>query len=173
MSLNLKPIQTVSVLDPRTDLHEKKWAILKGAKEVTYIPLTTTNISSSSLVYNAKPPSVKVFMNKFLYHRVPIRIKLTSSAPNANNLLRAGYDAPRQFPVTSSLSSLNVSFNGTSVSVNIGDYLHALMHYNTDEALKSREYSTGFSYADQSQEYNDLVGSVRNPLGSYSDHYAD
>src|SRR5690606_20154775 len=37
----------------------------------------------------------------------------------------------------------------------------------------SREYSTGFSYADQSQEYNDLVGSVRNPLGSYSDHYAD
>lgn len=172
MSLNFKPLEVVSVIDPRTAVFPRKWAILKSGKTITDLPVTTTNISSTSLTFNIKPPSSKTFVNKYIILRLPIRITL-NSAGNGNNLLRAGFDAPRQFPIASATENINLSLNGTTVSTNISDYIHALMHYNADEMIKHREYSLTPSYADQSQEYNDLIGSVRNPLGLYNDGYGD
>ena len=175
MSLNLKPLDVVSVIDPRVDLHtqHKYWTVLKGGKTITYTPLTTTNISTSSITYNIKPPSVHTFLAKNVYHQVPVRLTLNCAVPNANNLIRPNFDAPRFMPISQSLSTLQLALNGTSVNIDLGDVLSALVHYNCDERLRCHEWSPAPSTLDQSQEYNDVSGFIRNPLSSYADNYGD
>lgn len=169
MSLNITPLKVVEVRDPRTILREKEYAILKGGSQVTWKPYTTSSISSSSIQISTPPPNPKVFVDRKLYFQLPVRILLTCAVPNAFPLLRAGYDAPRAFPISSAIETLSVNINNTGVSMNMGDVIQALLRFNTDQYLKEHDYSMTPSCMDQSQEYIDLVGSNRNPLGQYGD----
>lgn len=173
LSVSGEEIPIVGVRDPRTVISGRSYAVLKGPKVDTFTPFTTTNISASNITYSVKTPSPYIFVNKYLYHMVPVRLQLNSSAPNGNNLLRAGYDAPRAFPLTQSLANISCSYNGSTVSVEIGDYFSALVRYNTDEMLRHKEYSMTPSTLDQSQNYYDLQGSNKSPLSFYGDGYGD
>ena len=173
MSLDIDKIPVVSVRDPRTVVGGRAYAVLKGPKTVTFTPFTTTNVSSSNITYSVKAPSPNVFINKYLHHLVPVRIRLLSNSPNANNLLRPGCDALRAFPLTQSYSNVTCSFNGASVSVEVGDFFSALIRYNTPENMRHREYSITPSTLDQSQNYYDLTGTIKNPLSFYGDAYGD
>lgn len=173
MSLNLEPLAVVKIADPRTAIHKKAYGIFEGGSEVTPQFIATTNISNTAITFNIKVPSIQTFVNKKTYVQLPIRVTLNSSAPNLNNLLRAGYDAPRAFPINGSMVNLTSSFNGSQVSMDNGDIIHALLRYNTDEYLKDHELSSTPSYLDYSQVYGDLAGTVRSPLGPYADGQAD
>lgn len=169
MSLNLTPLSVVEVRDPRTVIRSKEYALLKGGSQVSWKPYTTTSISSSSIQYSCPPPSPKIWIDRKLYHQLPVRIALNCATPNGFPLLRAQYDSPRAFPVSSSTNTLTVNINNTAVSMNQSDIIQALLRYNTTAMLKEHDYSMTPSCLDQSQEYNDLLGSVRNPLGQYGD----
>lgn len=169
--LTMQEIPIVGVRDPRTVVGGRKYAILKGPKLDTFTPFTTTNVSPSNITYSVKTPSVNVFVNKCLYHILPIRIQLNSSAPNAFNLLRAGFDSPRSYMIAQSLNNLSTSFNGQNINVPLGDYMSALIRYNTPESIKQTAYSMTPSYLDQSQNYHDLEGTIKNPLSFYGDGY--
>ena len=166
MSLSINNIKTLAVKDPRVDpTLEKIYICLKGSANTTFINFSTTNISSSSITFSVRTPSPYVFMNKYLYFKCPVRLLLTTSTPNANNLLRAGYDAPRAFPISQSLNTLAVSYNGSTASINLSDVFSGLIRYNTDEEIKHHEYSHTPSYLDTCQNYSDEVATVRNALG--------
>jgi len=169
--LNLTPLKVVEVRDPRTVIRDKEYAILKGgsAGGVSWKQYTTTSVSNTSIQFSTPPPNFNTWIDRKQYFLLPVRITLNSTAPNANNLLRAGYDALRAFPISGSISTLSVSINNTSVSVNMSDLIHGLLRFNTGQHLKEHEYSMTPSALDMSQEYNDLLGSVRNPLGQYGD----
>lgn len=169
--LTMQQIPIVGVRDPRTVVGGRKYAILKGPKIDTFTPFTTTNVSPSNITYSVKTPSVNVFVNKYLYQILPIRVQLNSSAPNAFNLLRPGFDAPRAYPIAQSLNNLSTSFNGQNINVALGDYFSALIRYNTPESIKQTSYSMTPSYLDQSQNYYDLEGTIKNPLSFYGDSY--
>lgn len=171
MSLNITPIKTVAVDDPRTSVHGREFAILKSAKENTFQVITTTNVSTSSITYNIKVPSVNTFVNKTIYQRVPVRIVLNAQVGNVNPnpLLRPNYFAPRAFPLTQSMSNLQVNFAGKSSSLEIGDMFSALCRYTFDSELKNHEMSITPSYLDTSSNYEDLIGSIKSPLSGYSD----
>lgn len=169
MSLNLTPLQVVEVRDPRTVIRNKEYALLKGGSQVSWKPYTTTSISSSSIQFSTPPPSPKIWIDRKMYIYLPVRITLNVAAPNANPVLRAGYDAPRAFPISSSLNTLTVNINNTAVSLNMSDVIQTLLRFNTNEILKEHDYSMTPSCLDQSQEYNDLLGSIRSPLGQYGD----
>lgn len=170
MSFNLHPLKCILARDPIMELdHERYYAILKGGAQVSWRPITTTSISTSSIQFTAPPPSPKVVVDRKQLIELPMRLQLTSSAPNANVLLRANYDAPRAYPIASITNTLQANINNTAVSMNVSDIIHGLLHYNTDACLKVHDYSMSAAYPDQSQEYNDLIGSIRNPLASYGD----
>ncbi len=170
MAFNLHPLKCLLARDPIMELdNERYYAILKGGAQVSWRPITTTSISSSSIQFTAPPPSPKVVIDRKQLVELPMRLTLTSSAPNANVLLRANYDAPRAFPIASITNTLQANINNTAVSMNISDIIHGLLHYNTDSFLKCHDYSMSAAYSDQSQEYDDLIGSIRNPLASYGD----
>jgi hypothetical protein len=169
MSLNLTPLKVVAVADSRTVIRDKEYALLTGGNQVSWKPYTTTSVSSSSIQFSAPPPNPKIFVDRKLYLQLPVRITLNSAVPNANPLLRTGYDAPRAFPVSSAMNTLTVNINNTAVSINMADVIQPLLRFNTNQQLKEHDYSLTPSCLDQFQEYLDGVGSIRNSLGQYGD----
>ena len=143
MSLSINLLRVVEVRDPRTVIREKEYAILKGgaAGGVSWKQYTTTSVSNSSIQFSTPPPNFKTWIDRKQYFVLPVRIVLNAAVPNANNLLRAEYDAPRAFPISSSISTLAVSINNTSVSINMSDVIQGLLRYNTGQYLKEHEYS--------------------------------
>ena len=141
MSLNLNPLKVVEVRDPRTVIREKEYAILKGgaAGGVSWKPYTTTSVSNTSIQFSTPPPNFKTWIDRKMYFLLPVRLTF-NSAGNGNPILRAGYDAPRAYPLSSSTSTLSVSINNTAVSINLADIIQGLLRFNTGQQLKEHEY---------------------------------
>lgn len=170
MSLSYQPLNVVSVRDPRTNIQSRRdYAVLRGGQQVSYKSFTTNSISQSSIQFSAPPPSGGIIVDRKVSLTLPIRLTFTGPGTNTTNLIQSNRDAPRAFPLSNMIDTLQVSINNNSVSINMSDIIQALMHYNVDNDLKMSDYSMTPCYQDQAQNYNELVGSVRNPLSSYGD----
>lgn len=170
MSLSFQPLTPICVRDPRTILdNARTYAVLKAGSQTTWKQFTTTSISNSSLQFSCPPPSAGVIVDRKMYMYLPVRLTFTGVPPVGQTILTPNRDAPRAFPVSSSIETFQASINNQSVSINIADVIQALMHYNTDNELKNHDYSMTPTYQDQSQNYNDLYGSIRSPLFNYGD----
>lgn len=170
MSLSFQPLQPVCVRDPRTMVsNQKYYAVLKGGSQFTQKQYSTTAISASSMQFSCPPPSGGIFVDRNVRLYVPVRLTFTGTPTVAGaTLLRSGFDAPRAFGLSSAIESLTSTINNQSVSINLADVIQPLMWFNTNDELKNSDYSTTPCYQDQSQSYDTLIGSNRNPLGDYS-----
>ncbi len=170
MSLSYQPLQAVKVLDPRTMLkNSRQYAVLQSGKNVMYKAYTSNSISTSSIQFSCPPPSGNVIVDRKQYFTLPIRLTFTGDGANSIDLLQPKRDAPRAFPVSSSIDTLQCTINNTSVSINMADVIQPLLRFNTDRGLKDFDYSSTPSYPDQSQNYSDLYGTTRSPLSFYGD----
>ena len=170
MSLSFQPITPVCVKDPRVMVEKMRtYAVLKSGSQTTWKAWTTTSISASSLQFSTPPPSGSIIVDRKIYLYLPLRLFFTGIPPLGQTLLQANRDAPRAFPINSSIDTFSATINNQSMSINIADVVHALMHYNTPNHLKNGDYSMTPSYQDQSQNYGDLFGTVRSPLFNYGD----
>lgn len=170
MSLSFQKLKPVLVRDPRTIVaNMRDYAILKSGSQTTWKQYTTTSVSTSSIQFSCPPPSGGIFVDRKQYMYLPMRITLTGTPTAGNYLIRPNQDAPRAYPIASCIDTLQATINNQSVSVNMADIIHALLHYNTDAKLKNHDYSMTPSCPDQSQNYGDLLGGVRNPLNGYAD----
>jgi hypothetical protein len=151
------------------------YAVLKGGNSVSFKQYTTTSISSSSITFSCPPPSSNIFVDRKIYMLLPTRLVINASGESATNILLAHEDAPRAFPISGSIETMQIAINGQSFSIFMADMIHALSHFNTNENLLNADYSLSPCYYDQSQNYNDLVNGIRNPLANYDsglDHNA-
>lgn len=170
MSLSYQKLDVVEVRDPRTILTNKRdYAILKAGSQTTMKQFTTTSVSNSSIQFSCPPPSGGIIVDRKIYLLLPIRLTFTGTAPAGQLLLNPNQDAPRAFPIASSLDTIAATINNQSVSINISDFIHALMRYNNDEKLSQRDYSLTPAALDQSQAYSQLFGTNRSPLSFYGD----
>lgn len=168
MSLSFQPLTPVCVRDPRTLIeNDRTYAVLKGGSQTTWKQYTTTSISNSSLQFSCPPPSGGVIVDRKMYMYLPVRLTFTGVPPAGQSIIMPNRDAPRSFPVSSSIDTFQASINNQSVSINIADIVQALMHYNTNCDLKNSDYSMTPSYQDQSQNYGDLFLSNISPLSLY------
>jgi len=168
MSLSYQPLNPVLVRDPITQVDsERDYVILKGGNQVTWKKYTTTSISNSAITWSCPPPSGNVFVDRKQYVLLPVRLVFTAIGGNVGNILNPQNDSPRAFPLNGSVETMQAAVNGQSFSIFISDMIHALTHYNTDIKLHNKDYSLTPTYHDQSQSYNDLLGSNRNPLSGY------
>jgi len=170
MSLSYQKLQPVLVRDPRTILtNEREYAVLRAGSQTTMKQFTTTSISNSSIQFSCPPPSGGIIVDRKIYFYLPVRLTLTGLAPVGDSLINMDQDAPRAWPIMGSIDTLQVTINNQSVSINIADMVHALMHFNTDRKLTEADYSMTPNQLDQSQQYSDLFGSIRSPLARYQD----
>jgi hypothetical protein len=172
MSLSYNPLQTVSVLDPNIDLmdqQDRKYAILKGGNQYTYKEYIASTISNSSITFNCPPPSANTIVSRKMYVRLPIRLTFTGTSASGGKLLVPGKDAFRQFPISSSCNMLSLVINGQPANIPLSEIIHAMNRFNCGEEVLATEYSITPCYPDQSQDYNDLDGSIGNPLSNFVD----
>jgi hypothetical protein len=171
MSLSFERLQVVEVRDPITIVQNKRvYASLRSGSQVSWKQYTTSSISNSSIQFSAvNPPAAQIFVDRKQYLGLPIRLTFVGTAPAGQVLLNPGQDAPRAFPISSSIDTINITINNQSVSINMADIIQAMLHYNTDSELSMIDYSMTPSMLDQSQAYSQLYGSTRNPLGFYGD----
>ena len=171
MSLSFEPLTPVCVRDPRTMIeNHRTYAVLKSGSQTTWKAFTTTSISNTALQFSCPPPSGNVIVDRKMYIVLPVRLQFTAIPPIGSAVLNPSYDAPRAFPISSSIDTLSATINNQSVNINMADVIQALMRYNTDTELLNGDYSGTPTYLDQSQNYGDLIASVRSPLGNYSNN---
>lgn len=170
MSLSLNPIKPVKVIDPELDFNnENFYSVLKGSVRTSWKPIISTSYSNSSATFSAPPPSPDVCVSRKVRLVQPVTINFIGNAPVDQALLQSQYDAPRAYPLSSNMNSLQLDLNNTSFSINMSDTIQALLRYHNPEQLKDGEMSTTPSTLDKSQQYADLANSIHNPLGSVID----
>lgn len=168
MSLSSAPMRAVCVRDPRTLISDSpKYAVLKGGSQVTAKQYSTTSISNSSLQFSCPPPSGAIFVDRAVKLRIPIRLSLVGIPAIGDTLLRPNFDAPRAYPLSSSIETISVTINNQAVSINLADVIQPMMWFDNSDELKNADFSLTPDYQDQSASYNDLVGTIRNPLANY------
>ena len=152
------------------DVNEEKiYAILRGGAEVTYKTISSTSFSNSSAQFTAPPPSPRIIVDRNIHLRMPVTLSFTGVGGAGQNLLQSGYDAFRFMPISQILNVLTVMVNNNSVSINMSDVIEPLLRYHNNCYDKEYEYSMTPSEMDQSQIYENLELSVRNPLAYYGD----
>ena len=179
MSLALERVVPITVHDPRVIQQERIFPVLKGAEQVLYKQWGTTSVSDSSMTFQAPPPSAALYVDRKVHLKVPVRIYIASASTKFNNAVYpavAGEIALRSFPIQKALENIQMTINNQSMSINIGDILSALEHFNMSAHLKAVDYSKCASYPSSfCQSYSDLaLNSSRHPLGiNSSSHGCD
>lgn len=173
MSYAVEKLNTVRVLDPLVNVsQERVYAVLSGGSRISWKPFTTNSFDNTSFQFSCPPPSPNIFIDRKIYLKVDVTLDFTGTinpATPGGGILQAGVDAFRAYPLSSNMSVLTVTINNTAVSVNMSDTIRALLHFHNDVNQRNQELSLTPSMQDQSQNYVDLQGAVRNPLGLYGD----
>jgi hypothetical protein len=170
MSLSFQKLEAVEVRDPRTILENQRYfGVLKCGQTTTLKAWTSTSVSNTSIQFSVPPPSPAIIVDRRMWLYFPVRLTFTGMASSGAPILQPGRDAPRAFPISGSIDTLQATINNQSVSINLADVIHAMSHYNLDVKLKNGDFSTTPNYSDQSQQYSDLFESTRNPLAFYAD----
>jgi hypothetical protein len=172
MSLGVNKLQTMKVYDPRTKLNSKRtWLIYQGGQTVTVKDFTTTSYSNTNIIFSAPPPNPSIIVSRELYIQYTVQFTITGTAQVGQPLLNAQCDGLRAFPLSSVTSSLIITLNTSAVTINMSDFIQALLRINTFQKDREFAYSTCPSMMDQSQSYEEMFEYIRNPLGSYGDCY--
>lgn len=168
MSNSLIPLETVKTEYVETSLLESDayaYSVFKGSAESTYRRVTTTSYSLSSINFSAPPPSPQIVVSKKIYFSLKVRITINGTIAVGNLLDGWGLTvAPRALPLSNSIQNMVLQINDGSFNLALSDIISAITRYGYD---KQKRHITGSpTYLDQSQSYNELINTVKNPLGS-------
>jgi len=175
MSLNQNKLKVIRVIDPVIDLvKDREYGAIDAGSEITYQQFNSnSSINSSNITVVCNPPNMNTVIHPQVYIEAPITVTFSGNTGTSTGLFTASYgitDAPRAFPLSQSMQSLNALWNGYSINTNLSEYYSAFLRYNNEFLEQDREFSTCPSMLDQSQTYLELLGSVRNPLNGYADN---
>ena len=113
MSQSIRPLRVVKNLDSRltAGLGTPEYELHQGASAITYRSFPSSNLSSSSVIFNnCNPPSAETYTSRTIFVQVQYQITFTGTCVSGNLLDGWGYDvAPRALPVNNSFKSLTVS----------------------------------------------------------------
>ena len=167
MSGSLKPLPTLKGVNPVTEIDDKvQYVIFRGGERVLYRPYpSSSSNSNTNFIFQVRPPS-NTILNRHMKLKVDVQMDFVGTS-ESSNLLQAGYDAFRQFPIASVTNSLSCSINGSSVDIQPHDLIHAISWYFQDQEFKFGSSTLAPCMPDQSQQYSDLDNTQRNPLNSY------
>lgn len=163
-------VSTFILQDPTTFVQNTpKYGIFKGSLENTYQSYPSTNFSNSTIQFSIITPSPQTVLDRRIYLGVPIKINFTGDTGDDNiPLLNYGYtDAFRAFPLASIITTLQATINNLTLSIPLNDIFPYLARFQSFQNDEIRYYSTTPCFQDQSQNYNELLNSLINPLGGY------
>jgi hypothetical protein len=122
------------ILEPRLVVGGRKsYIALIGANTVNYHTITTTSLTNTSVQFpNLDPPDrANTIVGQKMYVEFEMTFTFNATAGlNTGNILTAGCDGLRAFPISSCTRSLIFTINNTTIpSINLGDMIHARSRY--------------------------------------------
>lgn len=165
-----------------------KYAVMKGGQTITPTPYKAISSGTSSITFNVQVPSQETIISRELMLKSTCKLQLTyrnntgAALPayaDAQTFFNAvmgyggGASAPPNracalapFPQHQLFSVMTSTINNTSVSINIRDVLPAILRFN-DKRQLSQYNSTAPIMYDTYGNYQNAIGAVNNPLGSW------
>jgi hypothetical protein len=174
MASNLIPLEVVQERFSETGLHQKQYyGVFSGSSESTYKRFTTSSFSTSSISWNCPPPNQDVLVSRCVIQDISFDVSFTGTTTLGANLLD-GWGltmALRALPIARSTKNMNARINDGSFSLSTNDSLTAFCRYGYNSM--KREISGSPCYLDQSQNYDELINTIKNPLGSAFNSFDD
>ena len=96
MSLSLKKLDVIKVVDPRTTSDYKSaYIYLEGAGNVSQKSYTTSSVSASSVQITAQPPNKSIYVDRKVYLQAGMRLTFTAvSTAIGQAIINPNRDAP-------------------------------------------------------------------------------
>lgn len=188
-------LNTKLVLDPRIDLEtpDVYW-IQKGGEYVrVHREVADSNTNTNSIHFSVVPPSKSIVVDKKVYIKYYLQVRLQSNVgdqafvdiaggtgANARILGNRAYVSSPNFglrwmALQNCTESLTTTFNSTTVSQNLSDYIEFLGRIGHNNEYEEYDLSIAPSMHDQYQDFIDwnYFGSGRNPLDDYGTNDAN
>lgn len=170
MSNNIVPVNLARADYPLMKVDNKRtWTILKGCSENSYQSFPSSSFNNAQVTIVCNPPSNKNIIDRLIYIRNTYRLVFTGPVQVAPIVQIGTTDAPRCQPIAATTNTVQVSINNDQISTNLNQYWSGLSRYHNTLNNRDEFLSMTPSFQDKSQQYSQLLGSTRNPLGSYSD----
>jgi hypothetical protein len=183
-------LRIMPVVNKNMQYHNSgKYGIKLGNRQYTPTRISTTAaVSGGIATFIATPPSTMTGLDRDVRIKWFFQIDFTCTINNPGGgnypALNIGlFDAPRACPATQCMTSISVTLNSTSITLNINQLLNAFLRANMDNEDLSMKLALAPSALDQFQNYNDgyttppattggqfvsnLNGAVSDPLQSF------
>lgn len=168
MSESVSQLKVIKVSDNRiNDNDEKTYCIVQGGQLYTRRYFNYTSLSTSSISFNnVNPPNMTTYVSKYIPVTMTWVITFTGTTTGTHLLDGWGTTmALRAMPFNNSQISGTLQMNNATFSEDINDVLPYILRCRFQQLVDSLSETP--VYLDASQNYSELTGSVRNPLGSY------
>ena len=168
----IQNLKYMEVVDDVSNINEESYfPIYTGGSRVSYKNVTTTNFSNSTFNFTIQVPSLNTIVDRVIMLKTNIKLIFTGSinsgVTETSQLINAGYDAFRAIPLASNMSNMSVTLGTITNSINIKDLIQPLSRYNNNPLKVRGVQSMAPDCLDQTQNYDDLLGTIRNPLGVF------
>lgn len=174
MSLSLVPVPLTKIIVPTINIGAKKeYVIAKGPQDSTWQQFQAQNLNNNQINITTNPPSRQHVINRQAFILAQYTLTITGSAGAGGLMVQPGLDAPRAYPISQSLNTLQCTLNNDNFSVTLNQYWNALLRYH-HKSSQAQFNSLTPSYLDAYQEYSDFTnpffgGSNKNALGGYGE----
>lgn len=145
-----------------------KYAVVKGAQNITPSVNNAISKSNSSITFNIQTPSEATVLGRRIMVRTKIAFRVSGTLTAAGRLLDIGNDcALGPFPFQSLCNTIQMTVNNNTVTQNQRDVMFALQRFG--DAREMFRYNTSAPVAyDQYWNYSDAILANNNPNGSWS-----
>lgn len=154
-----------------------KYAVVKGAQNITPGKYTAISTSNSSITFNIQTPSEATVLSRRIMIRNTIALRISGTLPvgcGANDtLINYGLtESLGPFPFQSLCNTVQMTVNNNTVSQNMRDVMFALLRFGDRREMARYNNACPTAY-DTYWNYIDAVGSNNNPLGAWNDCAVD
>ncbi len=174
MSLSLVQVPLTKLIVPTINIGAKKeYVICKGPQDSTWQQFQAQNLNNNQINITSNPPSRQHVINRQAFVLAQYTLTITGTAGAGGLMVQPGLDAPRAYPISQSLNTLQCTLNNDNFSVTLNQYWNALLRYH-HKSSQAQFNSLTPSYLDAYQEYSDFTnpffgGSNKNALGGYGE----
>lgn len=150
-----------------------RYAVIKGAQNITPGKYTAISQSNSSITFNIQTPSEATVLSRRMMLRNTISITCVGTLPagvGANErLINFGVtESLGPFPFQSLCNTVQMTINNNTVSQNMRDVMFALLRFGDRREMARYNNSAPTAY-DNYWNYADCVGANNSPLGAWND----
>ena len=140
----LKNKDSIIVTDSRLINRTLPTPIIRGAKKMLYKQWDSMTNGSGDISFSCPLPVPNAEIDRNIQILCPCRVTVSavwSIAQDGQYLAEPNQIGIRSYPIQKALERIDMRLNNHGFSINIGDIISGLEHFNTSRKLKLLEYS--------------------------------